>query len=348
MTIKEKAFLGLLTWKTRPSVLVRHLRNKKINRRGKLGPVNRRKVTVAAAQLELKLMPDARDYLDEMAAVAARAAEANARLLVFPENNSFSLLGLVPGIEEMAANINDTNEEAPAVTVADLFRFLGPVFNRVAHTAFSELARTYGLFIMAGSFPTPVKNRVVNRALLFGPDGALLGTQDKVHLMPQEHDWGLSPGDSFTVFPTELGNMAAPVCMDATYFETFRILAGKGAEIVAVPIANAEPYNQWLALRGIWPRVQESLVYGVKSALVGKLFGFELTGKAGIFAPLPLTPLQDGVLAEATAPDRAGFVSADLDLEALHELRRTHPYLGDTNPALAAKYFPSVYETIGR
>ena len=98
--------------------------------------------------------------------------------------------------------------------------------------------------------------------------------------MPIEKEWGISRGSKLEVFPTPLGKLAFPVCMDATYFETFRILEKQGAEIVMIPIANPEPYNYGLALRGIWPRVQEAPVYGIKSALVGRVLGFEFTGRA--------------------------------------------------------------------
>lgn len=300
---------------------------------------------MGAAQLELKLFHDPRQYIEEMARHVATAAENGVQLLVFPENNSFQLLGLLPGIEKTAAAQAD---DADGVSVADLFRFAGPFFNRVAETTFSALAKASGLYIMAGSFLYPDGGRVVNRALLYGPDGRMIGSQDKAHLMPLESKWGLSPGDTFHVYPTPLGKLAMPVCMDATYFETFRILAGLGAEIVMVPIANPEPYNEWLALRGIWPRVQESLVYGIKSALVGTLFGHTLTGRAGIFAPLPLTPNRDGILAETQDPEREGFVWADLDLQALPQLKENHPYLGDKNTAFMGKYFPAIYNTLTR
>jgi predicted amidohydrolase len=346
MTLKEKLFLQLLAWKSRPNVLLRHIRAKKINRRTQQ-TVDRKQVTVAAAQVELALVSDARDYVDMMHKFAAQATDAGAHLLVYPENNSFPLLGLLPGIEKMALNM-DSKENGPPVSVADLFRVLGPVFNQVAHTTFSTLAQTYGLYIVAGSFPTPVNDQVVNRAMVYGPNGQLVGTQDKVHLMPLEYSWGFSPGNQFHVFSTPFAKLATPVCMDASYFETFRILSGLGAEIVAVPIANPEPYNEWLALRGIWPRVQESLVYGIKSALVGDLFGYTLTGKTGIFAPLPLTPNNDGVLAEVAHSNKEGFIHAQLDLEALQELRHNHPYLGDKNPVLQKKYFPTIYNTIRR
>jgi predicted amidohydrolase len=221
--------------------------------------------------------------------------------------------------------------------------FLAPPFVKFAYTAFSGLAREYGIYLMAGSFPTVVGERVTNRAALFAPDGSLLGVQDKVHLMPRETKEGISAGDRFHVFATEAGRLAMPVCMDATYFETFRLLAAGGAEIVLLPIADAQNYNYWLALRGIWPRVQESLVYGVKAALVGEFLGETFTGKAGVFAPLELTPGRDGVLAEASGHDREALVTAEVDLEALQELRRNHPYLGDRNPELERRYFPGIY-----
>lgn len=343
MHIKELLLHKYLAWHTRPVLLKRHWRRKKISLQAKTDAVHRRKVPVGAAQLEAVLFHDVRDYFDEMHRHTSRADKAGVRLLVFPENNSFQLLGLIPGIEKIAAAGN-TDAGAGGISVADLFRFAEPFFNRTAYYTFATLAKAYDMVIMVGSMPHLRGKDVVNRAVLFGPDGQLLGTQDKVHLLPLEHSWGLSPGNEFSVFDSPLGKLAMPVCMDATYFETFRILVGLGAEIVMVPIANAEPYNEWLALRGIWPRVQESLVFGIKSALVGSLLGYTLTGKAGIFAPLPLTPNGDGVLAEAPDPDKEGFVRADLDLEALSDLRANHPYLGDKNPSLTNKYFPHIYE----
>ncbi|MCW3489462.1 carbon-nitrogen hydrolase family protein [Dethiobacter alkaliphilus] len=338
MKIREYLLHKYLAWRTRPALLERHWRSKKVRWRRTDEKPDRKKIPVGAVQLEVKLTDNAGEYMDEMCRITNKAARQGVRLLAFPEYSTFPLLGYIPGIEKLAEDTATDNQE---VSVADLFRFAGPFFNRVAHFTFSKLASTFGLYIMTGSMPYPVEDRVVNRAFLYGPDGQMLGHQDKVHLMPMEHAWGFSAGDAFNVFDTPLGKLAMPVCMDATYFETFRILERQGAEIVMVPIANAEEYNYWLALRGIWPRVQESMVYGIKSALVGQVLGYTLTGKAGIFAPLELTPNQDGTLAEAKTFDSQELITATLDLEALHNLRATHPYLGDQNPALIAKYSPA-------
>ena len=118
-----------------------------------------------------------------------------------------------------------------------------------------------------------------------------------------------------------------------------------GRRVALLPIANPEPYHYWMALRGIWPRVQESLVYGVKSAMVGQLLGFTFTGRAGIFAPLELSPKKDGVLAEVESPHHEGLAVAALDLEVLRELRNAHPWR-DTNEALYERYLPAVYQNL--
>ncbi len=341
-TIKEKLFIKYLYWRTRPAFILNHLHKKRIINTSNCSLIDHHKVKVGACQLEAELFTNPLDYVDMICKHIKLAAKKGVQLLVFPENNSFQLLGLLPGIENIAKNTRGINDDLPKI--ADLFRLVGPIFDRVIQTTFSFLAASYGMHIMAGSFVLPDKEKVVNRAFLYGPDGSLLGFQDKAHLMPIEDEWGLARGHNFQVFATPLGKLAMPICMDATYFETFRLLSLLGAEIVMVPIANAEPYNYWLALRGIWPRVQESLVYGIKSALVGELLGFTLTGKAGIFAPLELTPQKDGVLAEAKHYNREDLVTAVLNLHSLKELKKNHPYLGDKNPALMEKYFPAVYQ----
>lgn len=341
-TLKEWLFLKYLNWQTRPAPIQRYLHSKNIKRTDNCNRPDPKNIRVGACQLKLRLLSNPLEYTELMYENVRAAAKEGVQLLMFPENNSFQLLGMLPGIEEIGTKAGKEGE-ASSPQVSEIFRAVGPMFNRAAGLTFSTLAGAFGLYIMAGSFPTPEKKGVFNRSYLYGPDGNPLGVQDKVHLMPVENEWGLSRGSDFNVFPTPLGRLSMPVCMDATYFETFRILEKLGAEIVMVPIFNPEPYNYWLALRGIWPRVQESLVYGIKSAMVGNLLGYTVTGKAGVFAPLELTPKKDGVLAEAKTPDQESLIIADLNLEDLRELKENHPYLGDRNDHIQKKYFPGIY-----
>lgn len=349
--LKEKLFQRYLAWICRPARIKKYL-GSRLPAKREPAPVDRRRIRAAALQLEFKLFKDPFDYADEMKRKAEEAADRGAQLVVFPEYNNLQLLGLLPGSEELeqasggqgsgtAAAKQNIEEE---IWLPDLFRYMSPVVQPLVHALFSSLAGAYSLYIMAGSFMLSDQGAIVNRAFLYGPSGELEASQDKVNLLPREAKWKVKRGSSFSVFETPLGNLGLPVCMDATYFETFRILELAGADLVLLPIADPQEYNFWLALRGIWPRVQESPLYGIKGALVGRVAGFVFTGRAGIFAPLKLTPNRDGVLDEVKPYDREAMAVADLDLEALDRFRSDHPWR-DNNPALYRRYFPQIYGT---
>lgn len=351
---KEKLYRRYLLWICRPARLKRHL-NKVLPSSKIAANYDRRMVRAAALQIEIKLVKDPIAYLDEMHRHVRKAVEEKADLVVFPEYNNLHLLSLLPGFEKMEEEYRKTakkegslgkTEDASSgedVSLTDIFSYMSPAIEPLIETLFSRLAKAYGIYIMSGSYTLSDNGRVVNRSFLYGPDGNLVGNQDKVHLLPVEEEWKLKRGSSFSSFETELGTLAIPVCMDATYYETFRILEQKGTDIVLLPIANMEEYNYWLALRGIWPRVQESLLFGVKSALVGSIAGLTFSGRAGIFAPLEITPQKNGVLAEVEQYHREAVAAADLDLDALDELRRNHPWR-DSNRTLYRRYFPKIYK----
>jgi predicted amidohydrolase len=323
-------------------------------------------VRVAAVQEELRVLKTWRAYVDRMYAFVAQAADQGAQLVCFPEENGLLLLGQLPLIDplirlatrslggtpppildealepvDLRSSAWDLPKPSGGLNVAHILSFFSPFFQDAFETTFSELAKGFGIYIMAGSCMQVVDGKLVNRATLFGPQGETVGVQDKAHPIDMEMAFGLTPASQLQTFPTRLGRLAFPVCMDATYFETFKILRSQGAQIVVIPIANLEPFQHYWALRGIWPRVQENAVYGVKSALVGKLYGVEFTGKAGVYAPLDLTPGRSGILAEAGTFDRDELVVADLDLTKLDAYRSD--YFDDTNPALYRRYFPQIY-----
>lgn len=348
--LKEQLFLRYLKWICRPARIRRRLKHILPGLIMGHEPVNRRRVRVAAIQQELKLFKDPLDYVDEIHRRVAEAAAGQAHLVAFPEYHNLPLFGLLPGVEEMAETYSGHNgakrEEkgAPKISLSDLFRFMSPAVKPLIHSLFSSLASAYGIYIMAGSYALASNGDVVNRSFLYGPSGRLLASQDKVHLMPDETEWGIRRGSTFSICSTDFGRLALPVCMDATYYETFRIMERKEVDIVLLPIADIAEYNYWLALRGIWPRVQESVLYGVKSALVGEIAGLKFTGRSGIFAPIELSPQRDGILAEVDTYDSEAIAFADLDLDALEQLRREHPWR-DSNPALYSRYFPRLYKT---
>ena len=160
---------------------------------------------------------------------------------------------------------------------------------------FSALAARHGVHILAGSaILTDESGRLRNTAYLFGPDGRVIGRQDKTHLVAEETAMGMARGVEVRTFDTPLGCLAAPVCMDHTYWETARIATQAGARILVDPSFESDPagYSVFKQLRGVWGRVQESPAFGAHCFLVGDLLGYRGRGRSMVCAPLDLTPVR--------------------------------------------------------
>ncbi len=303
------------------------------------------KVRVAAVQMRLDLAKDARAYVERVYALTQAAVRKGAQLVVFPEGSGAPLVGLVPGVERVAAKGVDAAVAQMAgagLGVAAVLRAVSPATRRIYETAFSTLAKAFRVFIIAGSaFLEDDDGEMRIISYFYDPEGRAIARQRKLHLTPLEAKWGLCAGADLEVLDTPLGRIAFPICMDATYFETFRIARLRGAEIVAVPSANDEEYMFWRTMRGIWPRVQESQVFGVSAAAVGSLLGITFTGRSGLLAPLEMTASGDGVLVQARTFDDEEVVVGDLDLDALHRFREENPLR--FNAVLYEKHLPAAY-----
>lgn len=303
------------------------------------------RVRVAAVQMRLDIIKDARSYAERIYGLTKSAVDKGAQLVVFPEDSGTPLVGLLPGIDKLAAKGIDAAVADVAgedVKVCEVFRVISPAVKRIYETTFSTLARAFRVYIITGSAfleDDDGKMRVIG--YFYGPDGELIARQRKLHLVPMEAAWGFEPGSELEVVDTPLGRIAFPICMDATYFETFRIARLRGADIVVIPSANSEEYLFWRTMRGIWPRVQESQVLGVSAAAVGNLLGIPFTGRSGLLAPLEMTPSGDGWLSRAASFDQEEVVVADLDLDALRRFRDENPL--DFNVRLYERYLPALY-----
>lgn len=369
--MKGKFFLKILqiylSKKGNPEKIRNYISSKRITRSPNLNSIDPQNIRVAVVQEKVMIMKRHQEYVDVMYGFIQEAVGKGAQLISFPEENGTLVLGMLPFIESIlkirqvinrggkaknseidpanlrtSGNSEKAQDKKARISLVKLFSLITPFICNVFETTFSELAGSFGVYIMAGSVILEHNGRLVNRAYLFGPDGEIVGTQDKAHLVELEIDLGLATSDRLQVFATQIGKIAFPVCMDATYFETFKILKKQGAQIVIIPIANMEDYHYYLALRGIWPRVQESGVYGLKSSLVGDLYGIIFTGKAGIFAPIDLTPHKDGVIAEAATFNENELICQQIDLSLIDTY--SSPYFSDENPELYKKYLSYIYE----
>lgn len=157
----------------------------------------------------------AMDSCRQFAPLIARAASEKADLVVLPETLTATGNGL---------SYRDAAESIP-----------GP-----STDYFGGLARQHGLHLVAGLVERD-RHLIYNVAVLIGPQGTLLGKYRKVTLPRTEIEAGISPGNEYPVFDTALGRIGMMVCYDGFFPEPARVLANRGAEILAFPVAGCNP-----------------------------------------------------------------------------------------------------------
>lgn len=86
--------------------------------------------------------------------------------------------------------------------------------------------------------------RYTNAAVLVGRKGQLVGIYRKVHPVASHGsdvmEGGLTPGRDFPVFACDFGRVGIQICFDMLYSDGWAALAKQGAEIIALPSADAE------------------------------------------------------------------------------------------------------------
>jgi predicted amidohydrolase len=336
----------------------RYYKQLRIEKRRLSEDVNLEDIRVSCVQRQIQPVKNIEEYIDILCGFIDQAVKDNSHLIIFPEYNFFDLFGLIPGFNFLNQILN---KKVIKVEVKDKDKgkeshlkgsnhFLDTIFKGVAKPIeagikriIALLAKGYGIYIYTGSYILKEKDAIYNAGSLFGSNGNLIGTQKKIHLTDFEVKLGIKRGNKMEVYSLPFGKVVCPICMDATYFETFRIAREIGADMVILPIANLEEYTVWKALRGIWPRVQESYLYGLKSSLNGWIAGMHFTGKAGVFAPLLMTEGKDGILSLSSSYEGNQLITANLSIKRLYEAREKAEYQEDKNVEFEEKYIEKTY-----
>ena len=264
---------------------------------------------IAAAQYPPEALASLGAYRDKLARWVAEAAGAGAQLLVFPEY----------GAMEYAA-------AAGASVARDLVASLAAVSDALPEmdAAHAELARTYGVHILAASGPSARgSGRYVNAARLFAPSGRI-GVQEKLIMTPFERDWGVSGGTGLKVFETALGRIGIAICYDSEFPLLVRAQAEAGAQIVLVPSCTEFVSGYHRVRTAALARALESTCVTVLSPTVGDALWSPAidhnAGAAGVFVPADHSFSDTGVLAEG-ALNRPQWVHAEVDLVRLAEIK---------------------------
>ena len=106
----------------------------------------------------------------------------------------------------------------------------GPTTQRLG-----ELARKHNSYIVAGLYEREGP-AIYNTAVLIDREGNVAGKYRKVQLPYEEIEGGLTPGNDYPVFQTDFGTVGLMICYDSQFAEPAQALAGRGAEIIFMPI----------------------------------------------------------------------------------------------------------------
>jgi 5-aminopentanamidase len=231
---------------------------------------------------------------------AEQAAHAGANLLILPE---MFLSGY---------NIGPENAHKHAVTAEGL----APA---------QKIAASHNIALAFG-YPELVGADVANSAVLIGPDGKILLNYRKSHLFGDlDRAMFKNVGTEFPVATLGGFKIGMLICYDIEFPEPARRLALAGADILLIPTAQMQPYEQ--VARHVLPaRAYENQVYTAYANHSGDDDGLSYVGLSSICGP-------DGqVLAMAGRSEEMLF--ADVSLEHQREVRKADPFFTDRRPSL--------------
>lgn len=264
-------------------------------------------VRVAAVQMCSGIVPE--DNVAAMAELVAEAAGAGATYVLTPE-----------------VSIAFAKDKQQMATLAV------PFGDNPSIAACAEMARTQQIFLHLGSLAVLLDDGMfANRSVLFGPDGAIVATYDKIHLFdaepPDDRPYRESAsyrGGEVAVTADAAGfKLGLTICYDLRFPELYGTLAMAGAEVMAIPAAFTVPTGEahWEVL--LRARAIETGSYVVAAAQGGTHENGRSTwGHSIIVDPW-------GQVVAAAKNDVSGVILAEIDLKKVADARSRLPALAN-------------------
>jgi deaminated glutathione amidase len=263
-----------------------------------------------AAAVQLNSTDDKQRNLEAAERLVRAAAADGAELIALPEK--WNLLGSGDTLRSGAEPL-----DGPAITAA------------------RRWARELGVHLVAGSITArmPDEDKPSNTSVLIGPEGEIEATYRKIHMFDvdvggvayreSEHE---EPGSEIVIAGAGELTIGLTVCYDLRFPELFRILAVRGARLIAVPSAftSTTGRDHWEVL--LRARAIENQAFVLAPNQSGKAPPhFDSFGHSSIVDPW------GRVLATASEGAQQ-FVAADLDLSSQEEVRESLPSLANRRP----------------
>jgi len=264
---------------------------------------------MVAAAIQMSSTPDKEENKETAEALIREAASAGAELVALPE------LWSCHGLEKV---YRENAEPVPGHTT----EFLG------------DLARELGVYLLGGSILEggTDSERLSNTSTFFDPSGEMSAVYRKIHLFDVKvsdkeylESANIAPGSEIVTAKAGAATLGLSVCYDVRFPELYRLLALRGAEILAVPAAFTlqTGKDHWEIL--LRSRAVENQAFVIAPAQWGQKADRRQTyGRSMIVDPW-------GTVL-ATCPERDGYALATLDLDYLDRFRTEFPALANRRP----------------
>ena len=212
-----------------------------------------------------------------------------------------------------------------------------------AVAAFGELAKAHNVWLHAGSFALKgVAGKLVNRSLLFSPEGKIAARYDKIHLF----DVDLPNGDKYresatyaggqdaVVVDTPLARFGFSICYDMRFPLLYHALGKEGVGVIVVPAAFTKPTGEahWHVLLRARAIETGSFIFAAAQG------GQHDSGRETYGHSLIVNPWGEIIDEAGIEP---GLVVADIDLAEVATARARIPTLSNAR-SFVLKRAPSV------
>ena len=188
-----------------------------------------------------------------------------------------------------------------------------------------EIAKENDCIIIFGMPIEERKGIVYNSAVMVQSNS--IGIYHKNFLAnfgPFEEKFYFKEGNEQPIFKTKFGNVGLCICYDIFFPEITKIMALKGADLIACisasPTISKDYFERVLPARAI-----ENTVYMAYCNLVGEEDGLTFWGGSQIYSP-------KGELLAKAEYFKEDSIVCDIDLDTLKEARIARPTLRDTKP----------------
>jgi predicted amidohydrolase len=259
------------------------------------------------AAVQMNSLKDNLDHnLEVHESFSRQAASAGCRIVLFPELSTTAHYG--------DERVTQFAEQVPGGRIYELML---------------DLAKSLDLTICYG-FCENAHGTFYNTQALVAPYG-LVGLQRKIHASKDEY-FSFRMGRTLEVFNVGFCRIGILVCYDARFFETWRVLALKGAEVVLLPHAARSGWGVKIepdeVIRQMPERITSKIdrykIYAADNAVFG-VFGNQVgyNGHSTHFGGAFVLSPSGEVLSQAKFDTGDLLVSVELDPETLFRERNS-------------------------